>query len=552
MPSDDWRASGNLSAAPKMPPIAIPVMDELQFIVSTGPTKKADEDARKLIRSHVMMGKNLGRVLPKRSTKARSPLEGTRGEGRAARTAAAARGEPADTRQSRSDSNKADPPRVAGEALMSIMTGAGIPDKIGSDLSLIRFADTAVEPSAVMAVLRFSAIAKQMLYPLETCVAFERPDRRWLEPLFDDPVYLHTMVSTTQDYFGFLASRGPYSLGSKLAPPPFRRSPHVVKALSLLRERLALRDQGKLLISDTTICVVMTLAVHAHVLGDREAADFHLAGLRKMVTLRGGVSRLRDNAKLLIELLRFDLGMSLNNGGPPAFFQDTFFEPFTPYPASSLPCDEADYPSHTSHELPNKEGDVLLQPAAPELIKAWRSLKKFCSQINLASKSNTKLPKELMLDTMTAVMYRLIAMKSTSFPAGSLNETLRLGTIASAASVFCQWTDVKLPYVYLAGAYRESLKMGRPEGCSDGLWLWLLMMGAISVSRVTDDEWLLPCLREAIESCGVAHAWCDVRDVMKAHIWVGLLHDKPGRAAFEAVSVQCPSRRDLTIIHMQV
>lgn len=144
-----------------------------------------------------------------------------------------------------------------------------------------------------------SRIAKQSLYPLEPCVQFDKPDRRWLEPLASDAVFLHTMISTAEDFFLMLT--GTQNHGASECPA--NRDAHFSKALRLLRERLLQADNQDAL-SDNTICVILCLASTARGFGDYEAALFHMAGLRKMVDLRGGLENIRRSPKLLIDLLR--------------------------------------------------------------------------------------------------------------------------------------------------------------------------------------------------------------------------------------------------------
>jgi hypothetical protein len=55
----------------------------------------------------------------------------------------------------------------------------------------------------------------------------------------------------------------------------------------------------------------MTLAAHAHFIGDPTSAKHHLLGLQKIVELRGGITTLSDNTKLVVELLRFECQYSL-------------------------------------------------------------------------------------------------------------------------------------------------------------------------------------------------------------------------------------------------
>ncbi|RYP02083.1 hypothetical protein DL764_005964 [Monosporascus ibericus] len=233
----------------------------MSFVVSTG-VEKPDPELRKFIRSHVMLGKNRGKTLRPR-----------RREPKAIPVGDSSPSSEGDTRE---------PSCPSLSASHSI-----IPRKVGSDLATARFADT-VEPYAVEVVLRFSSIAKQTLFPLESCIAFERREELWIEPLAFDPAYLHALIFSTHDYFDTV----------------------------LLRERL-LHEDDQARLSTTTISVVLTLAAHAHFIGESESAKHHLQGLHKIVNLRGGVTAFKDNAKLLIEML---------SGSKPVFFNN---EPYS-------------------------------------------------------------------------------------------------------------------------------------------------------------------------------------------------------------------------------
>lgn len=76
-----------------------------------------------------------------------------------------------------------------------------------------------------------------------------------------------------------------------------------MKTVRLLRERLLLiNEQSRF--SDSTVFVVLTLAMISHHIGEHEGAKHHLDGLRKIVDLRGGLDSFRYIPKLLIEILR--------------------------------------------------------------------------------------------------------------------------------------------------------------------------------------------------------------------------------------------------------
>ena len=267
-------------------------------MVSTD-VEKPNPELRKIIRSHVMLGKNLGKRLPPRK------------------------------RQSEGQQDVAVPNYNTSSVVVSDPDGdlerpsawsqpvpsVTIPRMVGSAVSTTQFPDS-VEPGTVEIVLQckssramgvyqtnsslsvksVSSIAKQILFPLETCILFERRAEAWIAPLAVDPAYLHAMIFTSQYYFDAIATRR-FSIVSHQALP------HFLRTLKLLRERFAYGDNQSRL-SNTTAIIVLGLAGYAHCIGDSNAARHHMKGLCKIIHLRGGVSTFRDNPKLLIETFR--------------------------------------------------------------------------------------------------------------------------------------------------------------------------------------------------------------------------------------------------------
>lgn len=139
------------------------------------------------------------------------------------------------------------------------------------------------------------AVGKKLLYPLESCIFFGGHDHSWFQPLLSDALYLHAIAFTTHAYFNLFGGR---------SSPELRREPerHFLKALGLLRQRLT--DEGENAISDPTLVVVLSLSMHALMMGDLVSARNHLRGLHKMFGLRGGIPALKDRPKLLIESFR--------------------------------------------------------------------------------------------------------------------------------------------------------------------------------------------------------------------------------------------------------
>lgn len=214
-------------------------------------------------------------------------------------------------------------------------------------------------------------------------------------------------------------------------------------------------------------------------------------------------------------IFRCDICVALHSGAKPLFFNDPTIEPFLPYPDQTASLDkQVGFPDNIDNRL----------------ARSWEAMKNFCSQINSAAQTKRKFPEELLLNTMASVMYRLFHMK---FELGSVNEALRLGVLAFSSHVFLQWKDDKRAYLHFPAAYRDCLVSLRSwETIPSRLLLWLLMIGAISVFT-KDEAWLKPWLRGNIDLCGI-QSWNEMRDSLDSFLWIGYLHDKPGKNIFDS------------------
>ncbi|KAJ5587588.1 uncharacterized protein N7459_003353 [Penicillium hispanicum] len=451
---------------------------EMPFVFTDG-MGKTEPDKRKLIRKYVMLGKNRGKT----------------------RTAK----RPQTTASRESDASGAEP--YDASSLVVKMRYPTIPQKVGDELSFTRFA-APVEPPLLRDVLKFSFMAKKILYPLESCIIFHKKDTVdtvWFDLLTHDDAYMHSVVFLCQAYF-FLVS------GQETPATERKAMVHYSQTLRLLRERLSI-SAAQSQVSDATILVVLYLAGHAHLVNDFGSAQHHLQGLRKLVDMRGGLYAFSYNTKLITELLKFDLAIAINNGTEPVFFRDPSVEPLIPF-------DHAFYPGEKTIRLDLND----------DLAQAWTAMKKFCSAINSAAQRNRQLTKETLLNAIGSVMYRLVDMKHLD--PTSIDEAVRLGLLAFSSHVFLQCKDVQLPHTYFPRRYRHCLLNLRVQDIPPQILAWLLVIGAISVLSPADDSWLMPWLRVNCDMCG-AQGWEELRGRLKGLLWIDILHDRPGQAIFK-------------------
>lgn len=69
------------------------------------------------------------------------------------------------------------------------------------------------------------------------------------------------------------------------------------------------------------------------------------------------------------------------------------------------------------------------------------------------------------------------------------------------------------------------------------LCLWVLFVSGISVTDSSDDHWLLRSIGATLDGLDV-HDWDGVREKLRHIMWIGALHDTPGRKLFEVAKQQ--------------
>lgn len=226
----------------------------------------------------------------------------------------------------------------------------------------------------------------------------------------------------------------------------------------------------------------------------------------------------------ILTLCRCDLGIALLNGSDPAFYCQPK-EPVIDYPKQLLllPHDRKMY----------FEDDInFIQDMDNDLVTAWRVIRRFCLLVNLGMQTQRLIRPELIYETMSAVMYRLLHMR---FAYGSTDEVVRYGLLAFSYHIFLQWQDVKLPYDHFSTTYQSCVRcLKHIDGFSSELMLWLLMTGALSVYNVADEAWLGELVREYADRCQV-RSWKEMRDILKSLIWIDLLHEPSARRIYDLI-----------------
>lgn len=206
-------------------------------------------------------------------------------------------------------------------------------------------------------------------------------------------------------------------------------------------------------------------------------------------------------------------------------------EPVPKYPEKLLPASDDDKTWLQDNTLES------VRDLDQELATAWQVMRRFCILIKLGAQMHRLIYPQIILETMTAVMYRLLHM-GLKFATLSIDEGVRLGLLAFCHHVFLQWQDTKLPYDHFRVTYKNCmLALNLVDGGSSRLMLWLLITGANSLFDISDEPWLYGSVRDHAEQCQVS-TWKGMQEVLKSFMWIALLDDQSGKQIYDSLHLK--------------
>ncbi|KAH8427060.1 uncharacterized protein LDX57_004778 [Aspergillus melleus] len=279
-------------------------------------------------------------------------------------------------------------------------TGLWIPQPrtVCLDLETFTFADQ-IKPYMLELIFKFFTILKQSVYPIEFCLEFDPKSSVWYKYLLSDAACHHSLLWMTQSYFDWIQ-------GYSLSPTALF---HEAKTLQLLQCRINDPDSA---LNDTTIAVVVTLVMVSALVGHVSVVKKHMQGLNKIIALRGGMKELEKNAQLQIKVCRADLCTALLTGNKPFFFSEGMsWQPYLARPA--------DINDFLSTHFAGCNIDKRLAGVAADL-------RRFSISTNLAFATGRKIAGEVYQETLISTQYRLATL---NFDPEDINELLRLGLL---------------------------------------------------------------------------------------------------------------------------
>jgi hypothetical protein len=144
-----------------------------------------------------------------------------------------------------------------------------------------------VQETTLICIVVTNNAAHFSISPLELCVDFDFIQDAEFDRLFHDSAFLRAALFTS-------SAINDLAISSRREPSR-ETSFYLRQTLLALHSKLDTRDAHR---ADSTILVVITLALLSIVFGDWVAASAHMAGLHRVVELCGGLKFLRQRAKL--------------------------------------------------------------------------------------------------------------------------------------------------------------------------------------------------------------------------------------------------------------
>ncbi|KAJ5445139.1 Protein of unknown function DUF3468 [Penicillium cf. griseofulvum] len=300
---------------------------------------------------------------------------------------------------------------------------------------------------------------------------------------------------------------------------------HLGRTLTLLNEKLA---TGASHMDDTTIYTVMLLAIVSSTSGDYDASSAHMAGLQRLVEMRGSHRYLGVNPVTQFKLECLDLMWCLTAGGEPLFLKG---------PVSWDPVFTCSSPSIDA-KLSLALFDAFTDP---RLIIAFQDLQRLTELINAHTDSNIRLNATEFQPVLGSIQTRLLHLKDLL--AGMSGEWLCLGMLTFLTTMF-QVPGRQIAYDHLTDRLRRTCRsFAAPAAAS--------ISQSMSASMSTNSD-LRPILRWLAIVCGMTVfgtnerwlqelwdgiaepdlVWAETRTELKRVMWIGCIHDEKGRQVF--------------------
>ena len=284
---------------------------------------------------------------------------------------------------------------------------------------------------------------------------------------------------------------------------------YLERAFALVNRRI----HGQKALSDATIAIILTLISQEQMRQGRAAAEIHRLGLAKVVALRGGMQRLRDESavSLVIKISKMDVLFALQYGGPTILFVDMMDRARQTLQPLGLSVD-----GHGREQL----------GLHPRLSQVLRDVLGLCALFNSGLRGQ-RVPAHAFAQMVLSVFGRLLQFRQFSAEPildKGVDAVYHVGLTVFMMTVFLQWGETRMIRYDVVSAQLEALATLDGLDVDDKCALWLLVVGSIWL----DDCHSLSSKLQIVASRLGIRTWGDARATLTQFPWLSAIHDTPG------------------------
>ncbi|GFF88991.1 hypothetical protein IFM53868_05688 [Aspergillus udagawae] len=437
----------------------------LQFI-SQSPSGIGSSD-RRIIRSHVMRGKNTGKQ--RRSAKKQKTVVELK------------------------------------HVLNAPKSGYVMPRQVlWGDLCLTSFPQELDSGSTALMHRWFFDIS-DALFPPQFCTKYDIIKSIWVNYVLADEAYFHSTLAISSSYVDFFQRK------PAISPKTLH---HISQAYALVNIKLS----GPFSVSDSAIAAVVSLAIYQQIHHQPATGLVHLHGLYRMIQLRGGIARLmQENRALALKPLRLDVELAMQNGTHTLFRGDEV-------PVHPVLCDPDVGSGHSPGAAPWMPLIML------DLFSFSRLLNKVERRqgLKLDPLDYTETLVSLLY-RLVDISPLMQASTEPGGRYGEVTYLAMLAFMTTLVPEYtrdgssCPLLSDRL------GRTMQDLCVTASESLDSdpALLLWILFIGGISVLDIKDCRWLSPLIADLCERLEL-DSWVVIQRQLSQFPWIFALHEAPG------------------------
>ncbi|PWY75522.1 hypothetical protein BO70DRAFT_430957 [Aspergillus heteromorphus CBS 117.55] len=369
-----------------------------------------------------------------------------------------------------------------------------------------------LRPDSLRIINQFYMYVVQKMYPSQLGLSLDEGKSMWFNYMLADEAAAHCSIALMETCNEFFYSQGVSSA---------KALHHLSQAFTLVNRRI----QSDEALSDSTLGIILMLIFQEQLRKAKWESKVHYEGLRKMVELRGGLTRLEGNHPLVLKICKTDITYALQYGGPVVFFRDRF--------------------SEVSNMLSAKGFNLDRIPATSSI--PYNSLNPYLHNILIDATSFTTLSNHLppnqpinisaFQEMLISILSRLIRFRplQSPMPECTVEAAYHIGLIVLMMTVFLQFDHRRiLEYELVSLRLRDVVESGLDEEEPE-LALWLVFLGGIWTSGGSKG-WFVERICGLVGRMGM-RSWAEVQGLVCKFPWVGALHGPLGRGVWELVGV---------------